>query len=268
MGHALAETLEGHRFVILDAHPRVGDAWRTRWDSLRLFTPARYCGLPGMKFPPAAATCSTKDEMADYLESYATRFHLPVRTSIRVNGLARRGNRFVVTAGDQAFEADNVVVAMANFQQPKVRRSRPSSTPRSGSCTRTTTAIPNSSRTARCSSSASATPAPRSRWRLARTHPTFLAGTKPAAHPVPNRQLHRPERRGPVHPLPRPPRPDRAHAVGQKGPHSLRHRGNTTHPHKAEGPRRAPASSASAGSPAWPMDSPSPRTVGCSSSPT
>ena len=120
MGHALAKTLDGHHFVILDAHPRVGDAWRTRWDSLRLFTPARYCSLPGMRFPASGGHMLTKDEMADYLEYYAARFGLPVRTSTRVDGLTRRGDRFVVTSGDHAFEADNVVVAMANFQQPKI----------------------------------------------------------------------------------------------------------------------------------------------------
>ena len=118
MGHALAKS--GRSFVILDAHPRVGDAWRNRWDSLRMFTPARFCGLPGMRFPTRASHAPTKDEMADYLEAYAARFALPVRTSTRVDGLTRRGERFVVTAGSQTFEADTVVVAMANFQQPKV----------------------------------------------------------------------------------------------------------------------------------------------------
>ena len=118
MGHALGKTRRS--FVILDAHPRVGDAWRTRWDSLRLFTPARYCGLPGMGFPESGGHFVTKDAMADYLEAYAKRFDLPVRTSTRVDGLTRRGDRFVVTAGDQTFESDNVVVAMANFQQPKL----------------------------------------------------------------------------------------------------------------------------------------------------
>jgi len=109
----------GCRFVILDAHPRVGDAWRKRWDSLLLFTPARYCGLPGMRFPASGGTFVTKDAMADYLEAYALRFDLPVRTNTRVDGLTRVGDHFRVTAGDKSFEADNVVVAMANFQQPK-----------------------------------------------------------------------------------------------------------------------------------------------------
>ena len=71
-------------FVILDANERIGDAWRKRWDSLRLFTPARFNGLDGMPFPGPATFFSTKDEVADYLETYAARFGLPVRTGVRV----------------------------------------------------------------------------------------------------------------------------------------------------------------------------------------
>ena len=112
----------GRPFVILDAHPQVGDAWRRRWDSLLLFTPARYCGLPGMRFPARGGTFVTKDAMADYLQSYVRRFALPIRTSTRVDKLSRVGDRFHVTAGDTTFEADNVVIAMANFQQAKVPR--------------------------------------------------------------------------------------------------------------------------------------------------
>src|SRR5882672_3544698 len=66
-------------FLILDANQRVGDSWRNRWESLRLFTPARFDGLAGMPFPGPAQSFPTKDQMADYLESYAKRFALPVR---------------------------------------------------------------------------------------------------------------------------------------------------------------------------------------------
>jgi putative flavoprotein involved in K+ transport len=118
VGYYLAQ--RGLPFVILDANPRIGDSWRNRWDSLRLFTPARYDGLAGMPFPARAHAFPSKDEMADYLEAYAARFELPVRSGVRVDGLSRRGSRFLVTAGDQAFEADNVVVAMSNYQQPVV----------------------------------------------------------------------------------------------------------------------------------------------------
>ena len=118
VGYHLAQL--GLPFLILDAHARVGDAWRSRWDSLRLFTPARYDGLDGMPFPATTHSFPTKDEMADYLEAYAARFHLPVRSGVRVDGLSRRGERFIVTAGSQRFEADNVVVAMSNYQRPVV----------------------------------------------------------------------------------------------------------------------------------------------------
>ncbi|HKH39817.1 MAG TPA: FAD-dependent oxidoreductase, partial [Rubrobacter sp.] len=82
------------RFLILDANERIGDAWRKRWDSLRLFTPARYSGLPGWRFPAPAFSFPTKDEMADYLEAYAARFELPIRAGVEVDGLFREGDLF------------------------------------------------------------------------------------------------------------------------------------------------------------------------------
>jgi putative flavoprotein involved in K+ transport len=105
-------------FVILDANERIGDSWRKRWDSLRLFTPARYNALPGMPFPGPPDSFSTKDQVADYLEAYAARFELPVRTRVRVDRLSRNGSCFVVSAGDRLFEAENVVVAMGSDQAP------------------------------------------------------------------------------------------------------------------------------------------------------
>jgi putative flavoprotein involved in K+ transport len=111
---------QGHDFVILDANERIGDSWRKRWDSLRLFTPARYNGLPGMPFPAPIRTFPAKDEMADYLQTYAERFDLPVRSGIRVDRLAKQDGRFIVTTKDRRFETDNVVIAMANYQRPHV----------------------------------------------------------------------------------------------------------------------------------------------------
>src|SRR5215469_9800650 len=58
-GYHLAK--RGLPFVILDANERVGDAWRKRWDSLRLFTPARFDGLDGMPFPAPAYSFPTQD---------------------------------------------------------------------------------------------------------------------------------------------------------------------------------------------------------------
>jgi len=118
VGYYLAR--RGLRFVILDAHERVGDAWRKRWDSLRLFSPARYDALVGMPFPAPDDTFPTRAEMADYLEAYAKRFKLPIRNGARVDSLTQRDGRYQIVAGDQEFEADQVIVAMANFQKPRV----------------------------------------------------------------------------------------------------------------------------------------------------
>lgn len=110
----------GIPFVIVDAQRRIGDSWRHRWDSLRLFTPARFDGLAGMPYPGPRWTFPSKNEFADYLESYADRFELPVRTGVEVTRLSRSEDRFVVAGGELRLEAENVVVAMSSWQRPRV----------------------------------------------------------------------------------------------------------------------------------------------------
>lgn len=106
-------------FQIVDANERTGDAWRQRWDSLRLFTPNRFNSLPGLTIPGEDWGFPTKDEVADYLESYAKHFDFPIVHGVRVDRLTRDGHRFVATAGERDLEADNVIVAMALYQEPK-----------------------------------------------------------------------------------------------------------------------------------------------------
>jgi putative flavoprotein involved in K+ transport len=118
VGYHLAR--HGIHFVILDAHERTGDSWRARWDSLRLFTPARFDGLDGMPFPAPSFAFPTKDEMANYLESYASHFALPIRFKVKVDQLTREGDMYVARAGNRRFEAPQVVVAMASYQRPRV----------------------------------------------------------------------------------------------------------------------------------------------------
>ena len=107
-------------FVILDDNDRIGDAWRKRWDSLRLFTPGRYNGLPGMPFPGSPSSYPTKDEAADYLEAYARKFELPVRTGVKVDKLSKVGARFEVICGEDTLFAENVVVATGAYHNPRV----------------------------------------------------------------------------------------------------------------------------------------------------
>jgi putative flavoprotein involved in K+ transport len=110
----------GIPFAILDEHSRVGDAWRTRWDSLRLFTPAWLDRLPGMPFPAERWSFPTKDEMADYLERYAERFALPIRTGVAVERLERRDGGFLITTTKGPILARRVVVASGAHHIPKV----------------------------------------------------------------------------------------------------------------------------------------------------
>ncbi len=116
VGYFLKE--QGRSFVVLDASERIGDSWRNRWDSLRLYSPAFRDGLPGMAFPAARTAYPTKDEMGDYLEAYAARFGLPVRSGTAVVALTRENGRYVASAGDDRFEAENVVVASGVFRKP------------------------------------------------------------------------------------------------------------------------------------------------------
>jgi len=118
VGHHLAK--RGLHFVILDANLRVGDAWRNRWDSLKLFSPARFDALDGLPFPLPGDAFPTHDEMADYLEAYAKHFDLPVKSGVRVDSLTRQGDLYLVKAGALEFEAEQVIVAMGGYQQPRV----------------------------------------------------------------------------------------------------------------------------------------------------
>jgi putative flavoprotein involved in K+ transport len=107
-------------FVILDANRRAGDSWRKRWESLRLFTPTSFNQLPGMPFPKSAIRFPTKDEMADYLESYVARFQLPILFNTRVDELARDGEHSLIAAGPLHLRVYHVIVATGAYSTPRV----------------------------------------------------------------------------------------------------------------------------------------------------
>src|SRR4051794_34791962 len=122
-GLALGSQLaaRGAHFLLLDAGAEIGSAWRNRWDSLRLFSPARYDSLPGLPFPAPADTHPTKDEVADYLAAYARHFALPVRLNSPVTRVQREDDgTFAVTTPTETLRARQVVVATGPFQTPSV----------------------------------------------------------------------------------------------------------------------------------------------------
>jgi putative flavoprotein involved in K+ transport len=116
MGYHLQRA--GEQFVTLDANARIGDTWRNRWDSLRLFTPPRYSSLPG--WPMRLSTFATHSQMADYLEEYAQHFDLLVRSSVRVNRLSRTDNGFRLETSAGEVLANRVVIATGGYQTPVV----------------------------------------------------------------------------------------------------------------------------------------------------
>jgi putative flavoprotein involved in K+ transport len=116
-GYFLAR--RGMRFTILDEKARTGQSWRERWDSLRLFTPAKFSGLPGLPFPGPDFYFPTKDEAAAYLETYAGRFNLPVQHNIQVRALARSNGGFRVSTGAGSLAASQVIVATGAYQKPR-----------------------------------------------------------------------------------------------------------------------------------------------------
>jgi putative flavoprotein involved in K+ transport len=111
----------GVSFALLDAADEVGSAWKDRWDSLRLFTPARYNALPGMPFPGERYSLPTKDQVAGYLKAYAAYFALPVRPRTAVTSLRRGADGYVVhTASGESLAARSIIVATGANQQPYV----------------------------------------------------------------------------------------------------------------------------------------------------
>jgi putative flavoprotein involved in K+ transport len=110
----------GLEHVILDENEQVGAAWRNRWESLRLFTPGRYDSLPGMPFPGLPRSIPGKDDIADYLQAYAARFDLPVRTGVKVDRIAADGDGYLVESGKDRMWAENIVVATGAFHRPHI----------------------------------------------------------------------------------------------------------------------------------------------------
>ena len=110
----------GLHFSILERSARVGDSWRNRWDSLQLFTPARYSALPGMQLPAPGGRFPDKDEFADYLESYAQHFRLPVQTDTQVVSVRRLDGTFEVRTSEGTLLARSVVAAPGPTTTPRI----------------------------------------------------------------------------------------------------------------------------------------------------
>ena len=104
-------TRRGRQVTILEAADAPAVAWRTRWDSLKLFTPVRYDSLPGRTFPGDPDAYPGRDDVVAYLTDYARDFELPVELNSAVRAVRRGDRGYLVELDDRAYEADHVVVA-------------------------------------------------------------------------------------------------------------------------------------------------------------
>ena len=118
MGYFLRR--QGRSFVILDAAESIGAAWRSRWESLTLFTPRRYNSLPGLPFPGDPDGYPNRDEVIAYLEQYAETLELPIELNSPVRKLTAENGRFVLEVDGRKITADQIVVATGPFQTPWV----------------------------------------------------------------------------------------------------------------------------------------------------
>jgi putative flavoprotein involved in K+ transport len=118
VGYFLAQ--QGRDFTILEAAEEPAAAWRERWDSLKLFTPARYDALPGLPFPGEPDRYPTRDEVAAYLADYARDFDLPVELNSRINAIRRSDHAYVVELDDRSYQTEQVIIATGPFQVPFV----------------------------------------------------------------------------------------------------------------------------------------------------
>lgn len=105
-------------FVLLDCVDRIGDVWRERYDSLVLFTPRNYSSLKGLDIPGDPKGFATKDELADYLESYAKTFSIPVSLNTEVISLEKTDDGFKAKTSKGEWLSKKVLVATGPFQKP------------------------------------------------------------------------------------------------------------------------------------------------------
>src|SRR3954452_10470042 len=118
LGYFLAR--QGRSFTILDAASQPAAAWRGRWDSLRLFTPARFDSLPGRPFPGDPDAYPGRDEVVAYLTDYARDLELPVALNSRVRAVRAADGGYQVELDDRAIGAEQVVIATGPWQVPVV----------------------------------------------------------------------------------------------------------------------------------------------------
>lgn len=106
-------------FIILEKGEEIGESWRSRYDSLVLFTPRMYNSLPGLIFEGESQGFPTKIEVANYLKKYATTFNLPIEFETEIVKVSKSKNVFYVETNQGLYKSKNLIIATGAFQYPK-----------------------------------------------------------------------------------------------------------------------------------------------------
>ncbi len=116
-GRALREL--GVPALILEASDRAAGSWPRYYDSLRAFSPVEFNSMPGLPFPGVPGRYPHRDEVANYLETYAVEVGIEIQTKTRVKTVTQDGSQFTVcTADGRSFRASGIVAATGSFDNP------------------------------------------------------------------------------------------------------------------------------------------------------
>lgn len=107
-------------FVILDPQAEPGGSWLHTWQSLRLFSPARFSSLPGWLMEGGPDFYPSRDEALAYLRQYEARYELPTERPVRVSAVRRKGDRLEVETDREVWSTSAVVSATGSWEQPYV----------------------------------------------------------------------------------------------------------------------------------------------------
>ncbi|WFB60148.1 NAD(P)/FAD-dependent oxidoreductase [Paenibacillus sp. BR1-192] len=110
----------GMKFLMLDRGSEAGEVWKTRYDSLKLFTPRTHSALYGMTLEGEPHGFPDKDEVASYLKSYAARFRLPIQFATNVTSVRKEGGMFIVDTDRKSFHTKALIIATGPFQQTRI----------------------------------------------------------------------------------------------------------------------------------------------------
>jgi cation diffusion facilitator CzcD-associated flavoprotein CzcO len=118
LASAMAIRAAGIEVAVFEKAESVGSVWRRHYNRLHLHTDRKHSGLPGMAMPPAYPTYPSRQQVVEYLESYAARFDIRPVFNTAVSSIRRDGAQWCVHTAQGPICAPVVVVATGIADAP------------------------------------------------------------------------------------------------------------------------------------------------------